>query len=232
MTRCGEMACWKNYTIWESSERCGNGYIISYMIEKPIVVCSYSKFKTDKGLPHGSVLSPILFCLFLIDIFTGVKIKFADDWTIWRTGADIKALIQYLESDLKTKVEWTKKWRMKINIDKTEFCVFSRLSEVISQDFDIIMNNMKIKKSSAPKLLGLILDGKLTFQTHMDSIERKTLKAAAALHVVGKSEQMSTKNMIQLYKSLVLPHLEYASSVWQIGNCEQLNKVQRKCLAL
>ena len=194
---------------------------------------SYSKFKTDKGLPQGSVLSPILFCLFLIDIFTGVKsekIKFADDGTIWQTGADIKALIQDLERDLKTIVEWTKKWRMKIYIDKTEFCVFSRLSEVISQE--IIMNNMKIKKSSAPKLLGLILDGKLTFLTHMDSIERKALKAAAALHVVGKSEQVSTKNMIQLYKSLVLPHLEYVSSVWQIGNCEQLNKVQRKCLAL
>ena len=50
------------------------------------------------------------------------------------------------------------------------------------------------------------------------------------LHVVGNSEPASAKNMIQLYKSLVLPHLEYAASVWQIGNCEQLNKVQRKCL--
>ena len=66
----------------------------------------------------------------------------------------------------------------------------------------------------------------------MDSIERKAFKAATALHVVGKSEQVSVKNMIQLYKNLVLPHFEYASSVWQIGNCEQLNKVQRKCLAL
>ena len=54
--------------------------------------------------------------------------------------------------------------------------------------------------------------------------------ATPVLHVVGKSEQVSTKNMIQLYKSLVLPYFEYASSVWQIGNCEQLNKVQRKCL--
>ena len=39
------------------------------------------------------------------------------------------------------------------------------------------------------------------------------------LHVAGKSEPVSAKNMKQLYKSLVLPHLEYASSVWQIGNC-------------
>ena len=69
------------------------------------------------------------------------------------------------------------------------------------------------------------------FQTRMDSIERKAL-LKAALHVVGKSEQVSTKNMIQLYKSLVLHSLEYVSSVWQIGNCEQLNKVQKKCFAL
>ena len=38
--------------------------------------------------------------------------------------------------------------------------------------------------------------------------------------------------MVNLYKSLVLPHLEYAASVWQIGDSERLNKVQRKCLAV
>ena len=105
---------------------------------------------------------------------------------------------------------------MKINIDKTELCVFFCLSEVISQDFDIIIDSKKIKKkkSSPPTLLGFILDGKLTFQTHMDSIDRKALQAAVALHVVAKSKQVSAKNMIQLYKSLVLPHLEYAS--WKL----------------
>ena len=38
--------------------------------------------------------------------------------------------------------------------------------------------------------------------------------------------------MVKLYKRLVLPHLEYAASVWQIGDCVRLNKVQRKCLAV
>ena len=59
----------------------------------------------------------------------------------------------------------------------------------------------------------------------MDSIEIKARTAAATLHVISKSEQVSVKNMIQLFKSLVLPYLEYAVSVWQIGNWEQLNKV-------
>ena len=89
----------------------------------------YQDPATNKGLPQGLVLNQIRLCLFNIDIFTGVEsenLKFADDGRIWRTGADIKALIQGLERDLKKFVKWTKKWRMKINIDKTEFCVFSR----------------------------------------------------------------------------------------------------------
>ena len=106
-------------------ERCRNGQ------RREAFCClpgsSYSKFKTDKGLPQGSLLSQILFCLFLIDIFTRVeseKIKFADDGTIYGGQEPLTTLIQDLEKDLKKKVEWTKKWRMKKNIDKTEFCVF------------------------------------------------------------------------------------------------------------
>ena len=38
--------------------------------------------------------------------------------------------------------------------------------------------------------------------------------------------------MIKLYKSIGVPHLEYAASVWQIANCGRLDKIQRKRLAL
>ena len=38
--------------------------------------------------------------------------------------------------------------------------------------------------------------------------------------------------MLQLYKALVIPQLEYEAPVWQIGNCFPLEKIQRKGLAL
>ena len=38
--------------------------------------------------------------------------------------------------------------------------------------------------------------------------------------------------MIKVYKRLVVPRLEYAASVWQIGECDKLEKIQRKGLAL
>ena len=43
-------------------------------------------FKTEVGLPHGSVISPLLFNLFMVDCYEELqckKVKFADDGTIW-----------------------------------------------------------------------------------------------------------------------------------------------------
>ena len=74
-------------------------------------------------------------------------------------------------------------------------------------DLEIKLNDKNIKKSSAPKLhvLGVKLDNNLSFQAHIEEIERKALKAATALHIVRKSEQVSADNMVKLYKSLVFP---------------------------
>ena len=47
-----------------------------------------------------------------------------------------------------------------------------------------------------------------------------------------ETEIISPNCMLQLYKALVIPQLEYAAPVWQIGNCSPLEKIQRKGLAL
>ena len=194
-----------------------------------------TKFYTMMGLPQGSVLSPLLFNLFIKDIFAlvkGKKVKFADDGTIWQTGSDAKLLAEALEMDLVEIREWTKKWRMKLNLEKTEFCIFSRKTDEEMSNVTVKMDGKDIKRTDSPKLLGVILDEKLNFHIHVDAVERKATKAAASLSIVGRSEQISAQNMLKLYQSIVLPHMEYGSTVWQIGNCEQLDKIQRKCLAL
>ena len=47
------------------------------------------QFETRTGLPHGAVISPLLFHLYISDIFPEVfsnKVKFADDGTILCSG--------------------------------------------------------------------------------------------------------------------------------------------------
>ena len=53
------------------------------------------EFTSCTGLPQGSVISPLLFNIFIMDMFeevTGAHTKFADDGTLWHTGKDVAVL--------------------------------------------------------------------------------------------------------------------------------------------
>ena len=53
-----------------------------------------------------------------------------------------------------------------------------------------------------------------------------------SLRKVKETEIIMSSCMLHLYKALIQPKLEYVASVWQIGNCSGLAKIQRKGLAL
>lgn len=195
------------------------------------------KFDSLIGLPQGAVISSLLFNLYTSDIYTNVmsqKVKFADDGTIWKTGSNVEQLMESLEEDLKEVQKWSRKWRMKLNLTKTEFCVFSLDSNITEQwqTSHLSINNIPIGYNKNPKILGVTLDEKLRFEKHMETIRTRAHRSVELLRKVKESECIQPKCLIQLYKALILPQIEYAASVWQNGNCESLESVQRKGLAI
>ena len=66
----------------------------------------------------------------------------------------------------------------------------------------------------------------------IELVEQKAFRSLELLRRVKETEVINTKCMLQLYNALVVPQLEYAASVWQIGNCSGLDRVQRKGLAM
>ena len=194
-------------------------------------------FSTGIGLSQGSVISPLLFSLFIADWYENVKsekVKFADDGTIWISGNDWQELMERLKEDFREVMKWARKWRLKLSIVKTEFCIFSLDNQVLDEARNYIfdIDGQIVKHNPKPKLLGITLDEKLKFETHIELVERKALRSLNSLRKVKETEIISTSCMLQLYKALIIPQLEYAASVWQIGNCSGLEKVQRKGLAL
>ena len=63
-------------------------------------------------------------------------------------------------------------------------------------------------------------------------MEKKIHGALELLRKVKETERITQKCMLQLYNAMISPQLEYAAPVWQVGNCEPLNRVQRKGLSL
>ena len=217
------------------------GWIRNFLTDRRAVINMggerAQEFETNIGLPQGSVISPLLFVLFVADCYKEVacqKVKFADDGTIWKTGKDWLKLLEELKTDFRHVCLWASRWRVKLSILKTEFCIFSLDNHILEEarKYEFVTDGQKVQHNPTPKILGVTLDEKLKFERHTEQLERKASKTLALLRRVKETEVMNSKCMLQLYKALVAPQLEYAAAVWQVGNCDCLEKIQRKGLAM
>ena len=77
-----------------------------------------------KGVPQGSILGPVLFNVFLNDIFNFVKeyklYNYADDNTLSHSGPDLDGLVKSLEKESAILIDWFANNKMKANPDKFE----------------------------------------------------------------------------------------------------------------
>ena len=143
-------------------------------------------------------------------------------------------LVKQLQKDFECIMKWANKWRLKISIVKTEFCVFSMINQVLEEArlYTMKLEGQDIKYNPTPKILGVTLDEKMKFDIHTEQVERKALRSLDLLRRVKETEVVNTKCMIQLYKALITPQLVYAAAVWQVGESSILEKIQRKGLAM
>ena len=78
--------------------------------------------------PKGSVLRPLLFIMYINDIaekLISLTRVFADDTSFSYSNRDELQIKTVIDHDLKELDEWSKKWLMTFNSDKTEIMLFS-----------------------------------------------------------------------------------------------------------
>ena len=131
----------------------------------------------ESGIPQGSVLGPLLFLIYINDLELGIKshIKFfADDTSLFSIVRDPTTSACELNHDLKLISQWAHQWKMSFNPDPTKQAVqvlFSRKTSKIAHP--IIFFNGTVDEH---KHLGLTLDTKLMFTSHIDEKLKKSRK--------------------------------------------------------
>jgi hypothetical protein len=101
----------------------------SYLQHRYLVVTYNNKTSPQvpmlSGVPHGSILGPLLYAADIQQSPSTILSTFADDTAIFTTHPDPNTASAHLQDHLRSIGQWTQKWRLKINESKSTHITFT-----------------------------------------------------------------------------------------------------------
>lgn len=209
----GPLLLWIKHYLFNRHQR----VIIDGTSSYPSVVSS--------GVPQGTVLAPLLFLCFVNDIPLNVKSKiklYADDILLYRTINSV-ADCTLLQNDIDSLTKWSSTWQLPFNLNKCEFLRVTNKFFPITTTY--YMDAKSIKQVTSAKYLGITINEKLQWAEHISNITKKANATLGFLHRNLKKCPSHIKT--SCYKSLIIPILEYACTIWDPYTLKDINKIEK-----
>ena len=120
-----------------------------------------------------------------------------------------------------------KRWKLMINYSKCQSIYFTRCRAIRKlPQSNIIINGNSINWDPSAKYLGIHLDQKLTFNTHIAKIVEKCNKLFLVLYpLLNRNSGLNFENKLLIYKAIVKPIIMYGSPIWWQSASTHIKKI-------
>jgi hypothetical protein len=193
-----------------------------------------------RGVPQGSILGPILYSLYSADIVKGITHcryhLYADDLQLYYSFApsDLSDAEVKINSDLRRLENWCQSNCLALNPKKSKLLVVGtkrKLQTCEEKPLNILIHNEKVEQVHTIRNLGLTLDARLNFDSHIVKCARSCFYKLKLLYKIKPYLSQNIKTL--LCESLILSKFNYCDSVYGpcllVRTAKLIQRVQNAC---
>ena len=196
--------------------------------------CTSTVSPITYGTAQGSILGPLIFILYVNDMFRSVNITgelfmYADDTLVLCKAEKIEDIIQICTDSLEKLSVWCEANKLSMNYNKTKFMLVKH--KKTNDITDIKIGDRIIGQVHSYEYLGVLLDESLCHNGYIDRIYKKTNTKLGILSRIRRF--ISERTALNIYKTMIRPHLDYIDFVVDSGSVNrisQLDKLQNEAI--
>lgn len=220
-------------------------FLTSYLSNRQQSVCVNGLVSISgsvkHGVPQGSVLGPLLFSLYINDLPLVLSNKeavldlFADDSQLHTQNRSLHQIQCTLQTSINEIHTWCDINRMVIHPQKTKSMVITTRQKHQRGDLELELqlNGITLEQVEEHKVLGVIIDNKLSWLAHTEFIAKRVSKN---LYLLSKLRLLVTSDALKkFFFAHCLSHLNYASTIWcnaSGANIKKLNSLHKRAVKL
>ena len=182
------------------------------------------------------MLGPLFYIIYANDLVLTVKnceiALYADDTVLYTANENFNKSVNLMQQDINALSNWCNVNGIMANTDKTKVMVYGSSSKLQNTpDFELKFDQIPLQKVLSYKYLGLNLDNQLKFNIHVNRLVASVSSKLKQFQCMRGF--LDTKAALLVYKSMLLPVLEYGDvflTAATLGNRKKLQTLQNKGL--